>query len=127
MIDDEGHVVRYCAVGKQHVELAPLNLASTALGGFVKRAHFINSSVVGSRISGNRLARAIPRPASDNMFGRNLGQGKIGVVRRVQTPASDFVPTFDETANVIVKCTISAAARQIVPDCDFHLSTPICL
>jgi hypothetical protein len=92
-------LVRECGLGQQQVELASLNFASTGSGAFVKRAHSINSSVVGRRISGNPLARAIPQPASDNMFGRKLGQGKIGVVRRVQTPASDFVLTFDETAH----------------------------
>ena len=61
------------------------------------------------------------------MFWRKLTQGKIGLVRSIQTPARDFVPTFDETANVIVERTLTATTRQIVPDCDFHLSTPLVL
>src|SRR5580704_1592410 len=115
-------MIRECGVGKQQIEAARFNFASAAPGGFVKRAHVINSSIVDSPIAGRVLARAIPGPQRYNMFGRKLTQGKIGLIRGVQTPAGDFVPSFDETANVIVERTLTAATRQIVPYCDFHLS-----
>src|SRR5205085_1321621 len=125
MADDKGHMIRECGVGKQQIEIARFNFAGAAPGGFVKRAHVINSSIVVSPSSGRALARDIPGLPRDNMFTRKPSQGKIGLVRSVQAPARDFVPTFDETANVIVERTLTAATRQIVPDCDFHLSTPI--
>src|SRR5215472_10408383 len=115
-------MIRECGVGKQQIEVARFNFAGAAPGGFVKRSHVINSSIVDCPISGRVLARAIPGPPRDNMFARKLSQGKIGLVRSVETPARDFVPTFDETANVIVERTLTATTRQIVPDCDFHLS-----
>src|SRR5260370_33602444 len=112
-------------VGKQQIEVACFNFAGAAPGGFVKRAHLINCSVVVSRVSSNLLARALPGLGRDHMLGPKLRQWKIGLIRCVQTPASDFVPTFDETANVIVERTLAATTRQIVPDCDFNLSTPM--
>src|SRR5262249_2797676 len=118
-------MIREGGVGKQQIEVARFNFACAAPGGLVKRAHVINSSIVVSPISGRVFARAIPGRPRDNMFARKLSQGKIGLVRSIQTPARDFVPTFDETANVIVERTLTATTRQIVPYCDFHLSTPI--
>src|SRR5262249_55743859 len=118
-------MIRDCGVGKQQIEVARFNFAGAAPGGFVKRAHVINSSMVVSPIFGRVLARAVPGRPRDNMLARELSQGKIGLVRSVQTPARDFVATFDETANVIVERALTATTGQIVPDCDFHLSTPI--
>ena len=125
MAHDKGYMIWECGVGKQQIEVAGFNFAGAAPGSFVKRAHVTNRSVVVRPVSGRLLAGDIPGLPRDNMFARKLSQGKIGLVRSVQTPARDFVPTFDETANVIVERTLTAATRQIVPDCDFHLSTPI--
>src|SRR5436853_2399354 len=118
-------MIRECGVGKEQIEVARFNFAGAAPRGFVICAHVIDSLIVVSPSSGRVLARAIPGTPRDNMFARKLSQGKIGLVRSIQAPARDFVPTFDETANVIVERTLTTATRQIVPDRDFHLSIPI--
>src|SRR5215813_12140467 len=104
-----------CGIGKQQIKAARFNFAGAAPGGFVKRAHVVNSSIVVSPISGRVLARAIPGLQRDNMFARELSQWEIGLIRCVQTPARDFVPTFDEAADVIVERTLTATTRQIMP------------